>query len=331
MRKIFLITFLIFLLFSCSTTKREVVEESYSFHTDDMKLYLEDKKENFSLYAKGVEEKSVPKPIVLSDREESVLISENENLEDGKLYKGDEVYNLYLGKEYFYSLDGKKTLSFTTSSTPPRLIYTDGITNFRDLGGWSTMDGLSVKQGMLYRSSKFNKDNSDESLLSDKAKEIITHDLGIKTELDLRKTGENGNITKSPLGESVKYIHLPFKTGGRYLLNNTDKLPELFKILSDETNYPLVFHCSIGTDRTGVVAFLVNALLGVSEEDLYRDYLFSNFANIGGMRRTSALDDYLKTINTYQGDTLSERVKNFLLSYGVNEDDLKKVIDIMKD
>ena len=42
----------------------------------------------------------------------------------------------------------------------------------------------------------------------------------------------------------------------------------------------LLLHCSIGTDRTGVICFLINALLGVSEEDLYKDYLFSMFGMI---------------------------------------------------
>ena len=49
-------------------------------------------------------------------------------------------------------------------------------------------------------------------------------------------------------------------------------LKDAFAIFGNKDNYPIVMHCSIGTDRTGMLAFLINSLLGVSEEDLYKDY-----------------------------------------------------------
>ena len=49
------------------------------------------------------------------------------------------------------------------------------------------------------------------------------------------------------------------------------------------------------------------ALLDVNEEDLYKDYLYSNFANIGRSRSPSTIKDYIGTINNSLGDTFAEK------------------------
>ena len=115
------------------------------------------------------------------------------------------------------------------------------------------------------------------------------------------------------------------------MMINEDVLKDVFSVLGDKNNYPIVIHCSIGTDRTGLLCFLINALLGVSEEDLYRDYLFSNFGNIGGSRSYSIIDTYIMNISSAQGDSLAERTYNYLLGIGVSKTDLDKVINIMTE
>ena len=52
----------------------------------------------------------------------------------------------------------------------------------------------------------------------------------------------------------------------------------MFKYLSDASNYPIYTHCQGGADRTGTYAFLLNGLLGVSYEDLTRDFELTSFA-----------------------------------------------------
>jgi len=71
-----------------------------------------------------------------------------------------------------------------------------------------------------------------------------------------------------------------------------------------------------GTDRTGMVAYCIEALLGVSETDIVRDYLYSNFGKIGGSRSISTIRSrYPKLIKDYDGKTLQEKTYRFLNEY----------------
>lgn len=248
-----------------------------------------------------------------------------------------KVYNLLLGTTYYCQINAPKkkggTFTFTTDDRAPRNLYVDGVTNVRDLGGWPTADGKKVRQGLIIRSSKFNADESDELVITAEGIETMTRELKVRTEIDLRTVddNENGGITKSPLGDTVNYISIPFQSGGNIMLLNRESMPELFSILGNEDNYPIVFHCSIGTDRTGAVAFLINGLLGVSKEDLYRDYLFSNFGNIGKLRTPSIINTYYDTVDMTAGSTLSEKIYNWLVGSGVAEEDLMNIKEILKE
>ena len=171
------------------------------------------------------------------------------------------------------------------------------------------------------------------NLITEKGIKEMVEVLKIKTELDVRQTedNENGGITVSPLGESVNYYSVPMKSGGNYFLLNMGVLKDVFAVFGNEENYPIVIHCSIGTDRTGVICFLINALLGVSEEDLYKDYLFSMFGNINNNRNASTIDDYLEKISFAEGNTLKEKTYNYLVDLGVAESDIDTIIKMMTE
>lgn len=229
---------------------------------------------------------------------------------------------------YYWKVIGTSSSgAFTVQGDAPRVIDVDGVTNVRDVGGWRG----NIKQGLMYRSARLSENKTGESLITDEGRKTLVEELGIRTEVDLRdsKNNEYGSITQSPAGDEVEYIHYPLKSGGSYLKLNISSLPGLFEILGDEENYPLLFHCSIGTDRTGVVAFLVNGLLGVDEEDLYRDYLISNFAIVKVIRTPNDITDYIEYMDRYPGETLSERIEAFLLESGVDKSDIDSLKRIM--
>lgn len=249
--------------------------------------------------------------------------------------------DLYVQKDYYWRVTAVKdgvdlavsASSFTTGSAP-RNIAVDGVTNVRDLGGWVREDGTTVKQGMLYRTARLNKSNVSSLRTEITADGIRTmkETLNVKTEIDLRgkdETEAGGLNGKSVLGADVGYYLINMRASST-LANRPNEIKEVFDILSDENNYPVFFHCDIGTDRTGIVAFLVNALMGVSEEDLYRDYMFSNFAKINDKRSQSALSKHLNEVYYYAGDTLAEKTASYLTEYcGVSPAALDNVREIL--
>ena len=236
----------------------------------------------------------------------------------------------------------------------PRNLYIGGVENARDIGGWGKMVNgeyqTYMKQCLLYRSGRFNKDKEEEvntTITSEGLFEVNNH-LRIKTEIDLRKTSTNevGGLTnKSVLGDGVKYIQLPmayngnniltFKgkvSGDTYEYDNPKMIKEFFEILADRDNYPINYHCSIGKDRTGCLSYLIEGLMGFDQETMYRDYMFTNFADAGLCKLTDVTDRYGKTLDEYEhGETLQEKVYNYLNEViGVSKENLDTIITILK-
>ena len=286
---------------SCQQKSQTVVET----HTEKQIAFFEDEMYfDMSLggHPTGIAEYSHPQPYDLDfskfikDSDEYIfLLAEDKNFKIecqsyalNKQKNKLKLYNLKTNCHYYYKLidsNGKSKCqsSFKTSVYPLRNLYIPGVTNCRDLGGYTTLDGKhKVKQGLLYRTASFN--GNYDYFDNVEGLKVIKNQLQIKTELDLRTTDEY-NYTYSSLGEDINYIHCPLKTDQRYYLSyNAEETKNIFNALADINNYPLAFHCAIGTDRTGILAFCILGLLGVNLENAYKDYLFSNFANIGSSR-----------------------------------------------
>ena len=337
MEKIQLKVLTTFLLVSLSLSLIGCTEEvpNYNLHSELQNQFLEGDYNYISIYAKGKEELSRPEGVKLewkdfSSKDYKVEISKNENMDDiVTTYTTSDnyitAYNFEINQTYYWKVsndDGKtKVKSFTTYSNAPRSLFVEGITNARDLGGYITEDGSHTKQGLIYRTSRFNENETTDLLIKQSGIDEMVNRLNIKTELDIRRVdnNENGGLSESPLGKEVNYCSVPMKSGGNCILLNKTVLKDVFAVFGNKDNYPIVMHCSIGTDRTGAIAFLINALLGVKEEFLYKDYLYSNFANIGGSRNPSTISDYLRVLNNTLGESLAEKTKNYLINEGVLE------------
>lgn len=311
------------------------------FHTEEQAQYLAGDYQLYKLYANGTEEKSRPEATVLTVGEDcngqTVVLSLNEDLSDAVSVEVSDgaaaFYNLLIGTTYFYKVGDGEVQSFVTCGTAPRNLYVDGVTNVRDLGGWSIGESGRVRQGMIYRCAKLTASETAEVLISEDGIVTMRDGLAVKTEIDLRTVDDNeyGGLTASVLGDGVTYMSLPIESGGNIILLNKDKLKDIFAVFGDEANYPIAFHCSIGTDRTGMIAFLLNGLLGVEKDDLYRDFLFSNFGEIGKMRAPSIIKTYIDTVEMSQGADLSEKIYNYLVSAGVEASDLDNIKRIMTE
>ncbi len=205
--------------------------------------------------------------------------------------------------------------TFTTLDAPVRYISTTSIPNVRDMGGWKTEDGKQVKYGLLYRGGKTNQHGGNECAIQDK--DLFLNKLGVKTEIDLRTPKEDDdNQTMSVFGDSILYCKAPFTTTcyifpqfeqtlpvpRKYDSRTTSSFKQTFKLLSDEKNYPIFFHCNAGADRTGTLAFLINGLLGVSYADLTKDFELTTFSNCGARWRSSVTGDKFDASGVFQDD-----------------------------
>lgn len=324
-------------------------ESIVNLHTKKQDSYINKPFALMYISATGKKELSKPESVELkwdynsSADEYIVSISTDKNMSSPEVYTTSKssfvITNLEIDQNYYWTVTVNSEVSdvytFKTSDAPPRNIDVDGVANVRDLGGWKTENGTRTKQGLIYRCGRLNESSADTAKIeiTEHGKNVMLNQLGIKSEIDLRKTDDNevGGITSSPLGTSVSYFSCPMGWDGDMLYDNKEQVIRVFSILADENNYPLIYHCNIGTDRTGMISFLVNALLGVSQDDLITDYMFSNNANIGGTRKASQMKNsgYYKAVMAAQGDSLSEKTYNCLAELGVPSDQLDKIIEIL--
>ncbi len=174
-----------------------------------------------------------------------------------------------------------------------RLLPMDGAHNTRELGGYKTADGLSVKWGMLFRSDKL----SDIS----KTDQAYLQNLGIKKIIDFRSKEEKAE-DPDIIPKGISYIEMPINVDGAMrskieavLKGETNKEVKSFLIdankefVSDyievyenflrgliDDEGPILFHCTAGKDRAGFAAAITLIALGVSKEDVIKDYMKTN-------------------------------------------------------
>ena len=287
-----------------------------------------------------------------------VEISEHSDMSNSYRFDGEKDYtyinNLKVNYKYYLTVNVsfKTTFTseikeFTTKDTKIRNLDVEGVENVRDLGGYKLEGGKTYKQGMIYRTAQYNyggRDNDFVSAPTEAGKKVLLEQLGIKTDIDLRRTkyfdgnDEVNGITSSPLG--INYISCPMVFGGKNIYTqsiNRDSLKLFFDSLAVESNYPIAFHCIRGTDRTGGLAYALGALLGMSKEDLMLDYLFSNFAKITStannvVRANGIKSLYVKGIDDSEGSTLSEKARNYLITKtGVESSTLDTIIDLLTE
>ncbi len=214
------------------------------------------------------------------------------------------------GKTYYWKVVGTLTSDalgggrIKVKDAPVRWINIDGVGNVRDMGGWKTSSGKTVKYGMLYRGRKL-EDVTEEGIATIKR-------LGLKTELDIRYASQKFQTPGT--GMNYEFIESPGQYDG--VMKNEPEVfkasyKRLFELLSDESNYPFYAHCNAGADRTGTYAFIVNGLLGVSYEDLTRDFELTSFSSSGKRWRGKG------TGGTFaEGDDVMQEDSNNTVAWG---------------
>jgi protein-tyrosine phosphatase len=169
-----------------------------------------------------------------------------------------------------------------------RLIALEGAVNFRDLGGYATVDGQRTRWRVLFRADGLSE-------LTGADLEVM-RSLGIRTVVDLRSAHEVEQSRFDVDAHPVTFHHYPFIRalpdaesfarapgflGVQYKEMLDGAAPEIIGALSAlaaPEARPAVFHCTAGKDRTGLLSALVLSLLGVPEETVLADYALSGAA-----------------------------------------------------
>ena len=156
-------------------------------------------------------------------------------------------------------------------------------------------------------------------------------ELGIRTDVDLRSDGEVYGMEGSPLGPTVAWVNVSSSAyAGMQDRHGREAFAKVFRVFLDPANYPIDFHCIAGQDRTGAVAFILNALLGVDEEELWLDWEATAFHNRSTYFNHEKLFDKLVAgFDRWPGDTINERVEAYVLDLGFTPGDIAKFRETM--
>ncbi len=218
--------------------------------------------------------------------------------------------------------------------------------NTRDLGGHLCKDGIMTKPFRILRSDKQNyPSKKDIAFLMEK---------GITTIIDVR---EEDVVRSSPSGfedlDGFNYYNFPIKEGGK-VPGSVEEVPEsymriakspalkdIFTLIA-EAGTGVMYNCSAGKDRTGVITAILLMLCGVSEDEIVADYMLTKEYNKERFKmaaihhpdldiniiipRESYILDFMKLFNEEFGDA-----RGYLKSIGVSEETCGRLTGILKE
>src|SRR5690554_404997 len=193
-------------------------------------------------------------------------------------------------REYFIL----RTAGVYSGVVANRVIDMDNIKNFRDIGGYFTTDNRQMKWGQIYRSA-----NLSNATLYDQER---IRRLKIRTVIDFRseRTARRYPILLHPsirkvalplmpmdaekLDEQLNDEHFDRSDAIRYVQeeyvniveNHKTQFGELFDILANDSNYPILMSGSLGKDGIGLATYFILYAIGVPQNSLEQDYMLSN-------------------------------------------------------
>lgn len=253
---------------------------------------------------------SNPRTFILSDKETRILID-----------------NLKTGTQYYYkvTVEGKDYPGEFKTAKSTRFISIPGLYNTRDIGGYTTLDGKMIKQGMIIRGTEADGLVEPMYYLKDENVEMCRELFGFVCDLDLRANVSFTNDYKSRFGNDVKHT---FYTAPSYtsIFNESFKgsLYNIFSELAKPENYPMYMHCTYGADRTGTIVFLLDGILNVEDGDMQNRYALTKG------KTTDYLNPIYGTLKNYKGDTTQQQIVDFLISYvGITEQQIESIRSIL--
>ncbi|MCP1103125.1 protein-tyrosine phosphatase [Aequitasia blattaphilus] len=256
-------------------------------------------------------------------------------------------------------------------STQRKRLPIDGTHNIRDIGGYIGKGGRKVKMGLLYRGDQLSK-VTDQGIEEFKKLNINTI-IDLRSPPEIKKSpnqycGEQKTIHCDPSAETAELaasFQVSAQDEDRMLVEKIkqrveqsdngesmyaqyrkfashpkciDAFKRLMLEVSKEDSAPLFFHCRGGKDRTGFAAMLILGTLGVSDEDIIRDYLITkeNRAQRTQEKMESyrqytddqAVLTYLESLLDTAPDFIDASLKELKSNYNSVEQYVKEVLDL---
>jgi len=217
--------------------------------------------------------------------------------------------------------------------------------NLRELGGYMREDGKVTKYNQFLRSG-------NPSRLETAEIEFLLN-YGLKTVIDLRNTRE---ITKEKSVfndfNGVNYFHMPLFDAGSPniqqtpsslgelyvdLFNHSKNIGNVFNTIAENSDGTILFNCTAGKDRTGLIAGMLLMLAGIDECDIIADYQvsFTYFFKQAYQKTLEVhpdmpmhfaysnpewIESIINMINHQHGN-----IDNYLISRGSTKENLEKV------
>ncbi|WOI43155.1 tyrosine-protein phosphatase [Bacillus altitudinis] len=254
------------------------------------------------------------------------------------------IFFSYLFSFFIKAYDREKRIErIFTSMNQPNIQFSK-LANFREVGGLQTTDQMVIKQGMIYRSADLSRLTKQD---------ILTFStLGIQTICDLRTSSERKSHPPRII-EHDKIVHIPMQPDSMMpskwtmfrmliaegkslsftpimkdvyqsmLYERKKEIQQLFTLLSDEKNYPLMLHCTSGKDRTGFLSALIQLAAGVPVHTVLSEYMRSNE---GVKMLVKRQERFVRMMSLYR--VSKEQIQPLL---GVQQDYLEDVLNEMMD
>ena len=259
-----------------------------------------------------------------------------------------ELPNLFRATKYRVQVitaddDVSQGFEFETGDYP-RTITMGGVHNVRDIGGFMTSYGVRTNQGLMYRGYYIDDKSGGHGVnYSEEVQKVQEEVMQIGYEIDLQKESETNGRTQSALNSDVTpcdYICRTLVSYENFLKEDSYKnLPEVMHIMAHSDEKHTYFHCWGGADRTGMLDFFINAILGVSYTDLIEEFeLTTQTNNKRCHMHNSSSAHYPKFMNAFLNEwagyddskTVNENCEKWLLEVPqVAEEDIERIREIM--